>query len=596
MSYSRGSSPLLKENRKSASDADCSLVLQHHFHPEIYIDQAFSQIKKIIYKVPVTLINRPSIQRIRSIIWKREGGRKNLKIETLLQIAYFFGVSPSVLLTSRDLESQIKIGDLRSRSYLPSENIQVLLKLISRHLQSQIRQFQFEFAEDLDMDGDKLSLLELAKIMQVSNITLQEIMSMHVVPLYLQFMRVLQVGMDPIDFFKEVESLEDFNTNFYINRGNSSSNSEPTKEQRQASTSVNHHILEAMASRGIRSSFAIYNLIRNSKRALQSDQANILFSTLVRVSYITRYSVTDIVNGRISHNNSDLPKVRTQRNSHRDNYISKAKKVLVYMIKHEMRHQELSDQDLLVRSGISDKPRFLKNDNSNIRYSNLLQIVEFGLGMPLSDFMEGQNSTGLSLEDLIEQFDTIDFDVQAPPSRDDVFNGYLEDLGHRILILYGLLEASRLGSVSIKTLTGFKLDFYKNGKLPDKRMTIAALLRLTYLFNMSLLQFLTMNYEDLSSLEVVNRERLPDTTIQNALNTLSNNIQRDMHTLGLSLNDMRIKVDPINTRPRYLEPIFNGHLTASYYRFVQVCKALTRPDEDIFFVMQRLLEGVSIFI
>ena len=116
------------------------------------------------------------------------------------------------------------------------------------------------------------------------------------------------------------------------------------------------------------------------------------------------------------------------------------------------------------------------------------------------------------------------------------------------------------------------------------------MLRLIYVFDISLPQLL--GHEDISSLQPVNLERLPDTTVQNALYALSQNIQREMQTSNISLSNLLFRMHSDDVRLIRLEPILNGHVNATYRKFVYVCKGLLRPKEDTFAPMQRLLEGV----
>lgn len=223
--------------------------------------------------------------------------------------------------------------------------------------------------------------------------------------------------------------------------------------------------------------------------------------------------------------------------------------------------------------------------NSGIEYFNLYKIAEQGFNIPLVDFLEGHNSTDFTLEELIEQFDVIDFNAQVSTQEGTIVKTYLGHLRSRVSILLETL-ANHTNATRIKKLTGIdiKVGFTANW------ITLRALLRIAHLFDISLSHLL--GHEDISSLQPVRLNNLPEASLQESLNTLSQNIQRDMDALNLSLVDLTARINSVNVRSRYLEVILNRHTNATYYRLAQICKGLLQPAEDIFAPMQRLLEGV----
>ena len=310
---------------------------------------------------------------------------------------------------------------------------------------------------------------------------------------------------------------------------------------------------------------------------------------MVRAGYVTRYSIANIISGNLHGDKSDLP-VRVEKDNNWNDHIDKGKKVLIYLIQRQMADEGLTVQRLARQSGLY-VPTIQKlfEKGGNLRILTLLKIVEDGFGIPLAGFLAGQNSADLSFEEAIEQFDSLNFDIEVKEfEQDDIIEKYLNRVKTRITRAVDTLTASNLSRRKRKELIG-ETYFMKETLSQESDVRIKTLLRIAHVFNLGLLEFLF--HEDISSLQPVNLERLPDEAVQIALNTLSENIQVEMMNTGISLHDLQVQ-----TGVRFLnglERVLNGEITATYYRFVQIFRALLKSDEDSADLMRRLLRGVS---
>ena len=461
-----------------------------------HIDRMFFQFEKILDKIEVTKTNKDMISFIKNKVYNWKKGQKDFRIKTLLQIFYFFNIAPSIALTSNSLEKHIDFDRLKSKAYPSEENVQKLLILINRYLRSQIEEFQTEFA--LDLGVDNITLLELSKIMGVPYIILINIRRYNSVPTYLQMKKLLNVGSSIIMFFEELESFEDFKTLFAKNNqlgeGFTEENSQNLGlEESQILSNQGRRIIKIVFERGLKYR-SIKSLIGFQKDQIESGQINFFVTLLFKTSYVTGYPVSYLIGDEYLADDFELPDLNLENNTNKKDYIDKSKKILIYLIKHEMIHQGLSIQQLAIKTNLTKRylrKLFKRNENINLKYLNLLKIVEKGFNIKLQDFFNGKNSTGLVFEELINQFEAIDFDILKDDmtnndENDDIVSYYTEDMTKKLSKLLEILKANYKGD--IEELIGGYRDYGNENKIYSIR--ISKLLRITYIFNITLLDLL----------------------------------------------------------------------------------------------------------
>ena len=561
------------------------------------IDQVFHQLEEILNKVQITSNNEEIVRKMQSLIRihksikNKEERQSNVRIRTLLQISYFLNVPPSILLTSGNLASHVSLEDLSLRSSLPEPNMRALLILINRHFREKITNIRSRLSSRLDTP---VTLQMLSENVGVSESSISRALHSNLLPNYLEFAQVLSTSTGIIEFFKKIEASPEFEENFNVKPSQITTNGQTlTVEELQFLSSTGQHIVSAMNQRGIRK----VDLIRylTGLQISELGQRNFNFSAVVRAGYVTRYSIASIISGEDLHENKPELSVRTEKNEDWNDHIEKAKRVLIYLIKYEMIERRLTIQELAQKSRLYEPTvqNVLEKRSGDLKILTLLKIVADGLGIPLADFLADQNSTGLSFESAIEQFDSLNLDIEVQKhEQDDIIENHLNHIRNRIAETRDVLIASGLSRSKVEGLTNsnFKTYFIE-GKWPqDNYIRLQILLRIAHIFNLSLLEFLF--HEDISSLQPVNLERLSNDAVQNALNTLSENIQAEMITASMSLSDLKVQ-----TGVRLLadlERVLNGEVTATYYRLAQICGALLKSDEeDPFAILQDLLRGVS---
>ena len=291
------------------------------------------------------------------------------------------------------------------------------------------------------------------------------------------------------------------------------------------------------------------------KDQVESGQMNFFITLLFKTSYVTGYPVSYIIGDENLGDNFELPSLNLENDARKKEYIDKSKKVLMYLIKHEMLHQGLSIQQLAIKANLTKRflhKLFKRNENINLKYLNLLKIVEDGFGIQLQDFFAGKNSTHLTFEELIDQFDTIDFDILQDDmtnndNSDDIVSYYTQDMTNKLLKLLETLKETSY-SENLRALTR---EFKEHR---GYHIRIVKLLRVAHAFNTTPLELL--EHRDLSSLKPINLERLSDQKIQDALDTLAENIQNEMNVSHISLNDLEIRLNLLGSKT--LKPLLNG--------------------------------------
>ena len=554
-------------------------ALGHIFH------QMLSQLEEVLEnmdKAPTTtesFTRRKNIFIYHSVIQRLRNGQTNFQIRTLLQLAYLLKLRPSVLLTSHDWISTIDPSV--PGHFLPETQLQQLLILINSHLKKKI--------EDSN----------LIKGTSISHQNFNNIMYFNKVPQYLPLSEILtQSDTSMEEFFQEIEDSDEFRTIFDESPKEEKSSyiRQPlTIEEKSTLKSMGGYLISIIDHAPI-PAYKIINSLPYSRKKLSTTYINYRMSSLIATHYIMRYSISDIVGKRqlTEEQLAQLPEIRLVTDDRKE-YVDKALRALMYLIKRQMQHIGLSIRSLSLKSGvlITTIDTFFQRRNS-IFYLTLLKIVEKGFEISLEDFLAGDNVMHLSLEQLIKQFDSLnsdDLNVQIDYTNDtdvdsQIHNNYIAHFKSRLTEIRKAIDTTSLGIVRLKNLLKVQYNRWKFTPL----MTIATLLRIAHFFNVDLV-ILLFYHEDLSSLKPVNLEPLPDEVVQNNLNTLSQNIKNEMDARHLTLHDLHLRSGA--SRLRDLEPILKGQMTATYSQLITICKGLLQPNEDPFALLQRLLNGVS---
>ena len=549
----------------------------------------FSQLEQVaesMNKVPTA--TESSIQRKNKFIYgfvrRLKNGKTNLQMETILQMAYILKVQPSIFLTSNNWISTIDKSV--PGHFMSDAQLQQLLILINSHLKRKIEN------SNLTNKGPNISL-------SISRRSFNNIMFFNKVPDYHLLIEILtQLNISMEEFFQEVEDTDEFHAIFDKNsteEKNSYIRQLLTTEEKITLKSMGEYLISIIDQNTSTPAYKILSSLAFNRKPLSTSHTNnFRISSLIATHYVMRYSISDIIGKRqlTEQQLAMLPEIRLAKDD-RQEYIDKALRALMYLIKRQMQHIGLSIRSLSLKSGvlIATIYTFFQR-KASISYLNLLKIVENGFDIPLENFLAGDNVMHLSLEQLIEQFDSLspdDLNIQVDYLNDtdvdsQVYDNYVTHFKNRLTEITKAIDAASLGRFRSIQLLG---QYYK---WDTPLMKISTLLITSHVFNVDLATLL-IHHEDPSSLKPVNLERLPDEIAQNSLNILAQNIQNEMDARHLTLRDLQLRSGA--NRLRELEPILNGKVKATYSQLINICKGLLEPNEDPFVLLQRLLNGVS---
>ena len=585
-----------KKKEEASENLDTSLQILSQEKEEAFehldtLYQMLSQLEQVVEsmdKAPTAIesITQKKNKFIRGFISRLRNGQTNFRMETILQLAYLLKLQPSVLLSSNNWISTI---DKSIPGYfLSNTHLQQLLILINSHLKRKIEN------SNLANKGSNISL-------SISHKDFNNIMSFNKVPNYSALVEILeQLNTSVEEFFQEIEQSGEFRTIFEgtsKEQRNSYIYQSLTTEEKDTLKSMREYLISIIDQNTSIPAYKILDSLGFKRRTLSTTYSNFHTSSLIATHYVMRYSISDIIGKRrlTEQQLAMLPEIRLEKTDHRKEYIDKALIALNYLIKRQIQLMGVSIYELSSKSGvlIATIYNFLERKNS-IFYLNLLKIVEKGFEVPLEHFLAGNNVMRLSLEQLIEQFDSLNLDdsniqIDSPSDTNidnQVYNNYTAHFRNRMTEIIKAIETTSIGVARSAQIFGH----YYRWKFTPSSMRISALLRIAHFFNVDLATLL-IHHEDISSLNPVNLERLPDEVIQNSLNILAQNIQNEMNTRNLTLRDLHLRSGA--NRSKELEPILNGQMTVTYSQLINICRALLQPNEDPFALLQRLLNGVS---
>ena len=224
---------------------------------------------------------------------------------------------------------------------------------------------------------------------------------------------------------------------------------------------------------------------------------------------------------------------------------------------------------------VESSPEFNILFNNNSTGSEATEVSSGDIKKKLTN-----NGNGIGIE-------LIDSDIGSnitydATGRGTFYNTYMELLKSRLPILLTKL-VTHISKSNITRL--LKWPDIVNIKL--RSVTMEQLLRLAHISNSTLLEALI---NDPSQLQPINLEKLPKMHIQIALYRLLRNIQKEMNTYLLSINDLSIRLHFSKSR---LESILDGESVMSYYDFTQISQGLWNGRENPIILLRRILKGVS---
>ena len=552
-------------------------------HMLLQLDQVLESMNKVSIRQKIKRVIYDFILRLRN-------GQIHFRMETILQVAYLLNLRPSVFLNSNDWISMVvDIDQLVSRPFLSDTHLQQLLILINSYLKRKIEN------SNLTNEGPNTSIF-------ISHRDFNNIMYFNKVPNYHSLSEILtQLNTSVEEFFQEIEETDEFRTIFDENSTEERSSyiRQPlTTEEKGTLKSMRKYLISIIDQNTSTPAPTIMRSLHFKRKKLSETHINFRTSSLIAIHYVMRYSISDIISKRqlTEEQLAQLPEIRLATD-HRKEYIDKALSALMYLIKRQMQHMGLSIRSLSLRSGvlIATIYTFFQRRNS-IFYLNLLKIVENGFEIPLEDFLAGDNVMRFSLEQLIEQFDSLNLDdlnIQVVDYLNDtdvntqVYDNYVAHFKNRLPEILKAIDATSLGIFHIDYVLQLR---HRTLSKATPLIRISTLLRIAHFFNIDLATLL-LHHENLSFLRAMNTERLPDELIQNSLNILSQNIQNEIDTRHLTLRDLHLRSGA--NRLSELEAILNGQMTVTYSQLITICKALLQQDEDPFVLLQHLLNGVS---
>ena len=459
-----------------------------------------------------------------------------------------------ILLSSNTLESQVQLHNLNLRAYVSDDYIWGLTLSINRYLQSIVHASDF-------------TLKELAKSGDFSlELTFQ-------IPMYMKLVRILKtLSVGIIDFIKNLESSTDFNIH------NLDSNSQirwrPLWENQRMQW-IRERVRTVVDLTGM-TRLKVKEISRINMSRLA--QKNPFFSSLFRLTNAAHIKIAMFFDPEVHLSSDHIQPENVKEQNLSEEYINKAHRALIYLIKFNMRRLGLSIQDLAIKSGININTLrniLLVPTRKDLLSLNLVKIVERGFETELKNFF-------LGFEKYVEYFDHFNFDIQV--STDTHMSQKVQDA----------LEHLENRALEIVRFTGIKISLIdrligirnpNSQKNPKMFRTMSSLLRFIHIFGITFQQF--YGDEDIKSLinpNDLNLKKLSKLIIMNALTSLSENVQRKLKTTNISLSELQIRLG-VN-RLAELSMIFDERLTVR--KFLEIAEVLDEEPVDFF-------EGVSTF-
>ena len=454
----------------------------------------------------------------------------------IFQIARMLGIRPSeVLKYAGVLKSITKWNGLETRTLLSDEKIAELLAHVRKNLTS--------IFEKSGMQREELAIATQMNLRHIRDIDERGInTSYFTLELILQ-----ELGLDTIRFFEKLESegILDVHTAdmpSYLVRWKEQFDREKSdnafigeriiKIREFLLPFFSNHKLELAITRDI-----------DSKTGQTFAQRNVHFKTLYKTSKVANISLSDLVGERPLDALIDFRRAMIKPTSREE--IGKAQKILAHLLLSEARKQK--DINGLTITELAVKSRLLTRQVKRVLsgevappYSTLRQIVEDGLGIALSRFLE-------NFENKMKAFDYIPF---APKNTLLELEGLylskrvktrMKELRKRFDQALEFLQSIDIGSSELQKVTGIIKARHYGKKEGMDGLQIYTTVKLCYLLGISLRDFMgSQNFSEITKPRRLIFRRLSDERIRQAVGAIKHNIDQRRKSLGISTHDLTV--------------------------------------------------------
>ena len=274
--------------------------------------------------------------------------------------------------------------------------------------------------------------------------------------------------------------------------------------------------------------------------------------------------------------------------------IDKAQKILAHLLLSEARRQKdvagLTIAELAIKSHLvtRDIKRILLGELVP-SYSTLHRIVEDGLDIPLSRFLE-------NFEDKMKSFDYIAF-----ASKDTLLEleglylskrvkTRVRELQERFDKAFEFLKSINIHSTELQKTVGIKILHYEK-KEDMSGVQISTIVNFCHFLGIGLRDF--MGRRDFSKMvkpgQLIFR-RLSDERIRKAVGTIKYNIDQRRKSLGISTQDLAIML-AFSSKHKMVGSVLNPSVVSfPLHKYFQLDEILADGDESDFF----LLDGIDL--
>ncbi len=322
-------------------------------------------------------------------------------------------------------------------------------------------------------------------------------------------------------------------------------------------------------------------------------QRDVAFETVYKTSRVGNISLSDLVNDRpittlIEPENANLEQVSAQE-------IKRARRLLNHLLLGEARRQrdlhDLTLTRLAINAGIYTRRLKILLAGGTPSYSMLRQIVEDGLGIPLPRFLENFEAKLKGVDHLPAPSQNVLAELEGPYLSREV-TARVEWVKERFFQVRDLLSALNVGITMFEKATGItSFSAWAQNRHNGGLGQIYTTARLCHFLGISLSDFL--GQKDLATLvdaRHLNFERLSEESIQRAINSIKDNLNRRRKDLGILEWDFEILLGAFETQK--LSFLFSTDAGPSFpwFRYFQSAEILAQEGEDGLF----LLEGVAL--
>ena len=436
----------------------------------------------------------PTHSIIYDIIIRYNTKQNDIQISTLLKIAHYLGVSLSILLSDEDLIPHVHIDP--NRLPLSNEYINEIERSIRISLRDAIRESDLNLS-DLE-NQSKVPPSNLRNVIQA-------------VPRYSVMKNITDaLGIDIKEFLiKIIREIPKYQLD---------SSRDPNEVT--SLEFIGNRIKQAMFLAGLDAKTKLRKILKVYIDRL--GKFNPKLKLLLRTSYATGIKLAVLVGDTSLEDQFDSSLVR--QNEMPEDYLEKARALIVYYIKKRMVELNFSIKDVAsLDSGLKEKTiSALLNGNFKPGYLLLLKIAAT-LKTTLPDLLQ-------NLEEDIEQFDNLDLNIEVPISnRNNLTEATLNELNRWRQRMVQVAELIHISQARLRLEFKITLSILKEGNF-----------RLITLFKMAHLAGITvselLSHKDLSQLIDPHRDikaikPLSDSQIKRKTYRFSQNITKQMENV-----------------------------------------------------------------